>query len=333
MTEMVEDLDLPELCKQSLKSRWLDQVIWADKKAEQCRQWHYRLRLTAIVGGVLLPAIVGINFELGKDNVFLRTWFPYLPFALSQVIAVSVAAEEFLRFGDRWRQYRQLAEDLKAEGWEYLQLSGPYSSGGVDLEDSPPPLPRHRMSEAKLEDWKAIKRKRRKNPRITHKDVYTLFAGRVESLINDDVQSYISALQQQQAKESEQIQQILEKAEEVSTDKSLFAKPEPPPPQLPPSQPANRSNNGYGAMGTPQPTPFNSPPPSNHPMMGQPSGYATPPAHPAMGQPTAYAAPPTPMAQPSGYAAPSTHPAMGQPTAYATPPAHPAMGQPTAYAA
>ena len=38
MTDMVEQLELPDLCKQSLKSRWLDQVVWADKKAEECRR-------------------------------------------------------------------------------------------------------------------------------------------------------------------------------------------------------------------------------------------------------------------------------------------------------
>src|SRR4028119_1234861 len=84
MTDMVEQLELTDLCKQSLKSRWLDQLVWADKKAEQCRRWHYRLRLTTIVGGVLLPALVAINFQLGnqqgKYNEYFRFWFPYVPF-------------------------------------------------------------------------------------------------------------------------------------------------------------------------------------------------------------------------------------------------------------
>ncbi|MBD2311952.1 DUF4231 domain-containing protein [Desertifilum sp. FACHB-1129] len=185
--ELVEQLQLPDLYKQSLKRRWLDQVVWADKKAAECRRWHYRLRLTTIIGGVILPALVGINFEVGNDNPAFRKWFPYLPFALSQVIAVSAAVEEFCRFGDRWRDYRQTAENLKAEGWQYLQLSSSYGSVNSHLEG------------------------------------YPLFASRVESIIKNDVQNYISELVKQQAKQEEEIEKYLVTAQEVSQDKTLFA--------------------------------------------------------------------------------------------------------------
>jgi predicted chitinase len=198
---LVEQLKLPDLYKQSLKQRWIDQVVWADKKADQCRRMHYRLRLTTIISGVVLPALVGINMQLSKDNVFFRDWFPYVPFFLSQVIAVSAALEEFHRYGDRWRDYRKMAEDLKAEGWQYLQLSGFYDN------------------------------------LLEHIDGYANFASRVESIIKNDVQNYIATLQQQQAKENEQIKQILKTANNVATDKTLFAQPEPVrPPQQQPQQ-------------------------------------------------------------------------------------------------
>jgi GH24 family phage-related lysozyme (muramidase)/uncharacterized protein YfcZ (UPF0381/DUF406 family) len=187
--ELVEQLELPNLYKQSLKQRWLDQVVWADKKAAECRRWHYRLRLTTIIGGVILPALVGLNFELAKENEALRKWFPYVPFTLSQVIAISAAIEEFCRFGDRWRDYRKMSENLKGEGWEYLQLTGAYQSSE------------------------------------SHTQGYTLFASRVESIIKEDVQSYVAQLIQQQAKQEEKIEKYLEKAKEVSEDKTLFARP------------------------------------------------------------------------------------------------------------
>lgn len=188
---LVEQLKLPDLYKQSLKQRWIDQVVWADKKAGECRRMHYRLRLTTIVSGVVLPALVGINMQLSKDNVFFRDWFPYVPFFLSQVIAVSAALEEFHRYGDRWRDYRKMAEDLKAEGWQYVQLTGSYDN------------------------------------LLDHIDGYANFASRVESIIKNDVQNYIATLQQQQAKENEQIKQIIKTANTVATDKTLFDRPEP----------------------------------------------------------------------------------------------------------
>lgn len=199
--ELVDQLHLPNLYKQSLKSRWLEQVVWADKKAADCRRLHYRLRLTTIIGGVILPALVGINFQIGDDNPALKKWFPYLPFALSQVIAVSAAVEEFCRYGDRWRDYRKMSEDLKAEGWQYLQSSGSYEISK------------------------------------THVAGYPIFASRVESIIKDDVQNYISELVNQQAKQEQKIAQYLESAQSVTNDKTLFARPEPeisPAPEIAP---------------------------------------------------------------------------------------------------
>ncbi|MGB7271757.1 MAG: DUF4231 domain-containing protein [Geitlerinemataceae cyanobacterium] len=340
MGALVEGLELPDLCKQSLKSRWLDQVIWADKKADQCRIWHYRLRLTTIIGGVLLPALVGINFQFGKENEAFRIWFPYLPFALSQVIAISAAAEEFLRFGDRWREYRQLAEDLKSEGWQYLQLSGPYQHKD-SADELPPPLPRHKMSELKAEDWQTLKSRSqtKKDSDISHQDVYTLFAGRIESLLDKNIQSYIAALQQKQTKENEQIKQILSTAEKVSADRALFARPQPPPPQLPPHGYSNAPSNAGGAMGMSTGTvPFNSPTPGGQspmpqPPMPPPPYYANSPMQqPVMGQPPSYANPPMP--PPPSYAnPPMQQPAMAQPPSYANPPMQqPAMVQPPSYA-
>ncbi|MGA7932741.1 MAG: DUF4231 domain-containing protein, partial [Kovacikia sp.] len=217
MGGLIEQLQLPALYKQSLKNRWLDQVVWADKKATQCRRRHYQLRLTTIIGGVILPALVGINFDVGKDNPYLRGWFPYLPFALSQIIAVSAAIEEFCRFGDRWRDYRRMAEDLKAEGWQYLQSSGPYASSK------------------------------------THAHGYPLFAGRVESIIKNDVQNYISDLLKQQAKQNEDVEKFVESAQAVTQDKSLFIRPEP---AYRPSDPAPVNESDPTASLSPNPADY-----------------------------------------------------------------------------
>ncbi len=170
ISSMVDQLDLPELHKQAIRSRWLDQVLWMDQKADQCRRWHYRLRLTTIVGGVILPALVGLTFQV-QNNPSLKTWLPIATFGLSQVIAVSAAMEEFCRFGDRWRQYRQTVESLKTEGWQFLQTSGAY---------------------AQHED---------------HVAGYPLFAARVESIITDDVKTYITEMVKQKVKEEEVVQQ------------------------------------------------------------------------------------------------------------------------------
>ncbi|UBF26587.1 DUF4231 domain-containing protein [Kovacikia minuta CCNUW1] len=266
MSSLIDQLQLPDLQKQALKSRWLDQVIWADKKADQCRRWHYRLRLTTIIGGVTLPALVGINFQVNNDNPYLRGWFPYLPFALSQVIAVSAAIEEFCRFGDRWRDYRRMAEDLKAEGWQYLQLSGPYQYNtivvGTRSQESYP-VAETPKPEAKPQPAAAVLKKR-----TTHSKSYSLFASRVESIIKNDVQNYISDLMKQQLKEDQEIEKYVESAQGIVQDKTLFSQPtpngqlsdpafNPQPsafnPQLPTPNPQPPTPNLYSTVPNPQP--------------------------------------------------------------------------------
>jgi hypothetical protein len=118
---LIEALELPELQKHFLRSRWLDQVLWMEGKADRARDWYYRLRLTTIIGGVIIPALVSLNFTTEADAVVAS-----ITFSLSLLVAISAAVEEFFHYGDRWRHYRQTVEALKNEGWQFFQLSGPY---------------------------------------------------------------------------------------------------------------------------------------------------------------------------------------------------------------
>jgi Protein of unknown function (DUF4231) len=150
---LVDELGIDQQRKRFLKSRWLDQVIWTEGKAHQARNRYYLLRLTTIVGALLVPALVSLNpsDETLDDAVRIATW------VVSLIVAASAAIEQFFHFGDRWRNYRRTAERLKAEGWLYLQLSGPYASNSA-----------------------------------THETAYSAFAIRVEELLQADVDAYLT---------------------------------------------------------------------------------------------------------------------------------------------
>lgn len=172
MIDIIDQLELPDLQKTFMKSRWLDQLLWLESRAERFRNHFYRLRITTIIGGVIVPALVSLNLSGDTGQIF-----KWSAFGISQAVAISAGLEEFFRYGERWYQYRNTAEGLKIEGWQFFQLSGPYQS---------------------------LK---------THAEAYTAFASRVEFLIKKDVAIYVSEGLQQGNKEKEEKGKKEEKVE------------------------------------------------------------------------------------------------------------------------
>lgn len=151
--KLIDSLDLDQGQKHYIKSRWLDQTVWTEGRAATARDRYYRLRLTTIVGAVLVPALVSINTSNDTLNNSARvaTW------VVSVIVAISAAVEQFFHFGDRWRNYRQTAERLKTEGWLFFELGGHYRADGV-----------------------------------THAAAYPAFVTRVEELVEADVDVYLT---------------------------------------------------------------------------------------------------------------------------------------------
>lgn len=161
--ELIDALDLDPLQKHFLRSRWLDQVLWMEGRANAARRWYYRLRITAIVLGVVVPSLISWNVG-GAEGSGWRV-MPTLIVFLSLVVTVSTALEEFFHFGERWRHYRRTLERLKTEGWHYFQRSGIYE---------------------KLSG---------------HREAYPAFAAAVEGILQQDVDTFITRVVQEKAAE------------------------------------------------------------------------------------------------------------------------------------
>jgi hypothetical protein len=137
--ELIDELDLPTLQKHFLRSRWLDQVVWLEERSDSARVCYYALRLTTVVGGVIVPALVSLNVS-GNGPVSapglagIAGWGTII---LSLLVAIAAAVEELFHFGERWRHYRRTAEWLKSEGWQFFPLSGPYRRFATHLEAYP----------------------------------------------------------------------------------------------------------------------------------------------------------------------------------------------------
>jgi hypothetical protein len=91
-------------------------------------------------------------------NGSVRAPLSWATFAVSLLVAISAAVEGFFRYGERWRHYRRTAELLKTEGWQFFQLTGHY----------------------------------RRHP--THASAYPLFASRVEDVLQQDIDAYITTV-------------------------------------------------------------------------------------------------------------------------------------------
>lgn len=164
LSDLIEKIDLSDLQRRFMKNRWLDQVLWLEGRATKNRNRHYTLRLITIIGGVIVPALVSVNSaNINDKQQKFREVFAWAAFGLSQAVAISAAVEELFHFGENYRRYRNTAEGMKIEGWNFFQLSGPYKG-----------FP-------------------------SHAEAYPTFATHVEEIIQQDVEGYISQSMQSEA--------------------------------------------------------------------------------------------------------------------------------------
>ena len=165
-TTLIDTLELSDLDKQFMKSRWLDQLLWLEGRAKSTKKWSSRLRLMTIIGGVLVPAFVSLNFN---DNMFGQ-YIGWVTFGLSQIVAVSASVEEYFGFSEKQTLYRKTAESLKSEAWKFFQLTGSY------------------------------------NKYSNHSSAYSIFAFRIEKFIQEDVQAIVELAKETTNEEKQQQQ-------------------------------------------------------------------------------------------------------------------------------
>jgi hypothetical protein len=160
---LVDELELDERQKRFMRSRWLDQIVWLEGKAKRSQRYYYALRLVAIVGGLVVPALVSLNVR-GSNVASAIAW---TTFAVSLLVAAAVAVEGFFHHGERWRHYRRTSELLKSQGWQFFELTGAYGS--------------HR----------------------SHRTAFRAFAAAVEGLIAEDVDVYVSQVMRERARDTD----------------------------------------------------------------------------------------------------------------------------------
>jgi hypothetical protein len=148
------ELDKEKRQNENIKARWLNYVLWWDSRAREARRKYFGLRSAVVIGGALIPALVGLR-ELNAWSD--QSWiFSVASVLASLVVAICAGLESLFAFGDIWREKRAAAELIKTEGFRFFELAGDYQ-------------------------------KRSK----THADLYPIFADRVEDIIASEIKDYI----------------------------------------------------------------------------------------------------------------------------------------------
>ena len=148
-----KELSLSNLQKNFLRSRWLEQAARADAGHRRALRGFYALRMTTVVCAIALPVLA----VLGTGGLIPGGWGTAaraLTILASLLVSACVAVEQLFDVGGRYRRSERVAGRLLAEGWRFLQLSGPYSSYG------------------------------------SHSDAFPAFANQVEALSQPDVEVY-----------------------------------------------------------------------------------------------------------------------------------------------
>ena len=161
--EMIASLDGLEPLQRDFLIRRWLDQLLWMEGAAQKAQRRYYRLRLVTVVGAVVVPVL-VGLNLGGYAGDAVTW---LTVVLSLVVAVSAAVEEFFSFGQRWRHYRRTVERLKAEGWMFFELVGEYVSPSG------------------------------------HAAAFARFAARVEDLLREDVEVYVTQVVQQRKQDEE----------------------------------------------------------------------------------------------------------------------------------
>ena len=130
--DIIEGLQLKNKSDNDIiKNRFLYEVLLYEKKRDNTKKYYNAFRFIVTVGSIFLPAILSIG---QMDPTKLPKNFDAISYWASWTISLTVTAcNGFLQLfslDKNYFTYSIVTEQLKTEGWQYLQLSGKY-------EDSP----------------------------------------------------------------------------------------------------------------------------------------------------------------------------------------------------
>jgi hypothetical protein len=118
---------IPELTEQQIRIievRYVAMIIDYKKRVKKYDYFHHFTRLIISLGGVAVPALLSIQSP-GQVNSVSLYWFTWI---VSLTVTVLQNLSNIFRFDKKYYGLHSTVEKLNREGWQYLELSGRYST-------------------------------------------------------------------------------------------------------------------------------------------------------------------------------------------------------------
>jgi hypothetical protein len=99
-------------------------IIDYKKRVKKYDYFHHFTRLIISLGGVAVPALLSIQSP-GQLNSISLYWFTWI---VSLTVTVLQNLSNIFRFDKKYFGINSTIDKLSSEGWQYLELSGKYTS-------------------------------------------------------------------------------------------------------------------------------------------------------------------------------------------------------------
>jgi len=132
VNDIIETLELKNKADNDIiKNRFLYEVLLYEQKRDHTKKYYNAFRFIVTVGSIFLPAILSIGqmdpAKLPKNFDTISYWSAW---SISLTVTACNGFLQLFSLDKNYFTYSIVTEQLKTEGWQYLQLSGKY-------EDSP----------------------------------------------------------------------------------------------------------------------------------------------------------------------------------------------------
>ena len=124
MREIIGKIDLPDTYKLFLKYRYLEELDNFRKESKNTKIFANLFKFIIAFGTLVTPLILSVQ-NLDES---LRDIIYWTVLGISALTTICNIISEVFQFREHYFMYRMALETLRAEGWEYFQLTGTYKN-------------------------------------------------------------------------------------------------------------------------------------------------------------------------------------------------------------